>query len=119
MKDLIKAYTTFSPKLYNILVVLAGTPILALLGLYVGFVSESLMITMIILLCALILVDVYGDFFVFQGIFSKQYEFGILRNSVKGEKILKLALVGDMIKRLLMYFVVLFCGRCFDRCFAG
>ncbi|MBP8969784.1 MAG: CPBP family intramembrane metalloprotease [Lachnospiraceae bacterium] len=110
MKDLIKAYTTFSPKLYNILVVLAGTPILALLGLYVGFVSESLMITMIILLCALILVDVYGDFFVFQGIFSKQYEFGILRNSVKGEKIIKLALVGDMIKRLLMYFVVLFCA---------
>lgn len=108
MKNLIKAYTTFSPRLYNILVVLVGTPLLALLGLYVGFLSESLSITMIILLCVLLMVDIYGDFFVFQGVFSKQYEFGILRNSVKGEKIIKLALLGDMIKRLLMYFVVLF-----------
>ena len=109
MKNLIKAYTTFSPRLYNIIFVLLGTPVLAALGLFIGFINQSLAITMVIIMCLLMMADVYGDFFVFQGIFSKQYGFGILRNSVKGEKILMLGLAGDMIKRLLMYFIVLFC----------
>ena len=110
MKNLIKAYTTFSPRLYNILVVLVGTPIITLLGIFAGVLSDDFAIASIIIMCMLMMVDIYGDFFVFQGIFSKQFEFGILRNSVKGEKVLKLALLGDMIKRLLIYLIVLFCA---------
>lgn len=107
MKKILKSYFCFSPRKYNIFFPILQLLSALLIGLLVGLASGDAAITMVAIVCVLMMADMYGDFFVFQGLFSKEYEFGILRNSNKGECILKCAIIGDQIKRLVLDFVSL------------
>ena len=108
MKNILKSYLCFSPRLYNIIFPIIELVVTLFLGLFVGLASDNAVITIVAMTCMLMMADMYGDFFVFQGLFSKEYEFGILRNSNKGECILKSAIIGDQIKRLVLDFVIMF-----------
>ena len=107
MKKILKSYLCFSPRKYNIIFPIVEFLAVVIIGLFVGFASDDAIITTCSIVCVLMMADMYGDFFVFQGLFSKEYEFGILRNSFKGECVLKSAIIGDQIKRLVLDFVML------------
>lgn len=107
MKKILKSYFCFSPRKYNIFFPILQLLSALLIGLLVGLASGDAVITMVSIVCVLMMADMYGDFFVFQGLFSKEYEFGILRNSNKGECTLKCAIIGDQLKRLVLDFVSL------------
>ena len=107
MKNILKSYLCFSPRLYNIIFPIIELVVTIFIGLFAGFAADNAIIMVTVMVCVLMMADMYGDFFVFQGLFSKEYEFGILRNSNKGECILKSAIIGDQIKRLVLDFVIL------------
>ena len=107
MKNILKSYLCFSPRLYNIIFPIIELVVTIFIGLFAGFAADNAIIMVAVMVCVLMMADMYGDFFVFQGLFSKEYEFGILRNSNKGECILKSAIIGDQIKRLVLDFVIL------------
>ncbi len=107
MKNILKSYFCFSPRLYNIIFPIIELVVTIFIGLFAGLAADNAIIMVTVMVCVLMMADMYGDFFVFQGLFSKEYEFGILRNSNKGECILKSAIIGDQIKRLLLDFVIM------------
>ncbi len=107
MKKLIKSYMCFSPLKYNIIFPILELVIGVVVGLFVAVLSDDMVVTTVAIVGVLMMADMYGDFFVFQGLFSKEYEFGILRNSLKGESVLRLAIIGDQIRRVILNFLVL------------
>ncbi len=96
----------FTPFLYRILGVYLGTVLLVTLSLWIVAMAGS---PMALFLTAVMLIpaDVMLDFFVFQGIFSKGFDYGILRNSYEGLSVLKAGVLGDQLRRLLQITIVM------------
>ena len=106
MEKLIGSYKAFTPEKYNIFYVLIGTAVMSLFGYFLGSTVPN-PVSMIVVMVGIIMVDMFFDYFVFQGVFHKNYVIGILKNSVKGEEVLKLAALGDQLKRLLQYLIII------------
>ncbi len=106
MKKIFSSYKVFTPKLYRYWVIYAGTVFFAI---YTAFVSHSTgaLISMLMTIGTFISMDIFTDFFVFQGIFSKDFDFGILKNSKEGIRVLKAGVIGDQIRRFLQTTVVM------------
>ena len=110
MKKIINSYRIFAPDLYIILGTVVGSILLCAMTLFMCRVTlpEFAIITVPIMLMML---DIIGDFFVFQGVFSKNFDFGLLSTSLKGFGVLKMAVIGDQIRRLIQFTVVMIvCG---------
>lgn len=106
MKKLLKAYRVFTPDLYTVFAFFFGTVLIA----GGGFVlRRHLDAKIVFTACGVmaILLDAYTDYFVFQGIFAKNYEFGILKNSLRGMRLLRLGIMADSLRRLTVLTVVL------------
>ena len=106
MKKIFSSYKVFTPELYRYWVIYAGTVFFAI---YTAFVSHSTgaLISMLMTIGTFISMDIFTDFFVFQGIFSKDFDFGILKNSKEGIRVLKAGVIGDQIRRFLQTTVVM------------
>ena len=107
MKKLIKAYRVFTPDMYTLCAFLGGSAVLIGLGAFMNFVTIPA-ITLVVVSCLLASLDILCDYFVFQGIFSKEFEFGILSNSHKGLDVLRMGIRGDQLRRLIQIMIVEF-----------
>ncbi len=98
--------------MYRYWVVYVGTVFFAI---YSAFMSHSIgpMFGMVITIGLFNAMDIFTDFFVFQGIFHKDFDFGILKNSYEGIGVLKAGVIGDQIRRFLQtVVVVMISGLC-------
>lgn len=109
MKDMLKVYRIFCNRIYSI-VVLVLFPVLAI-GIYTMLTGRLAEWSLFIIAIYMMVLGVFGDFFCYNGINSKDFQFGLFRNTLNGRKNLKLAIVTDQIRRLLQIsFVLLICG---------
>ncbi|MBP1584094.1 MAG: CPBP family intramembrane metalloprotease [Lachnospiraceae bacterium] len=110
MKRIISSYKVFTPKLYRILGVYLGTLLMVLFSLlFIAMAGRpiALIVTAVITASA----DILLDLFVFMGVLSRDFDFGLLRNSTEGLKVLKAGVLGDQIRRFLQIAVVMgICG---------
>ena len=98
--------------MYRYWVVYAGTVFFAI---YSAFTSHSTgpVVGMAMTIGLFNAMDIFTDFFVFQGIFHKDFDFGILKNSYEGIGVLKAGVIGDQIRRFLQtVVVVMISGLC-------
>ena len=98
--------------MYRYWVVYVGTVFFAI---YSAFMSHSTgpMLGMVMTIGLFNAMDIFTDFFVFQGIFHKDFDFGILKNSYEGIGVLKAGVIGDQIRRFLQtVVVVMISGLC-------
>ena len=98
--------------MYRYWVVYVGTVFFAI---YSAFMSHSIgpMFGMVMTIGLFNAMDIFTDFFVFQGIFHKDFDFGILKNSYEGIGVLKAGVIGDQIRRFLQtVVVVMISGLC-------
>ena len=98
--------------MYRYWVVYVGTVFFAI---YSAFMSHSTgpMLGMVMTIGLFNAMDIFMDFFVFQGIFHKDFDFGILKNSYEGIGVLKAGVIGDQIRRFLQtVVVVMISGLC-------
>ena len=112
MKKIFSSYKVFTPKMYRYWVVYVGTVFFAI---YSAFMSHSTgpMLGMVMTIGLFNAMDIFTDFFVFQGIFHKDFDFGILKNSYEGIGVLKAGVIGDQIRRFLQtVVVVMISGLC-------
>ena len=105
MKKIFSSYKVFTPKMYRYWVVYVGTVFFAI---HSAFMSHSIgpMLGMVMTIGLFNAMDIFTDFFVFQGIFHKDFDFGILKNSYEGIGVLKAGVIGDQIRRFLQTVVV-------------
>jgi len=106
MKKIISSYRIFAPDLYLILGTMAGSVLLCLLTIVMCRVTLP-EIALITIPTLLIMLDIMGDFFVFSGVFSKNFEFGPLATSQKGFRVLKMGVICDQLRRLLQFTAVI------------
>ena len=98
--------------MYRYWVVYVGTVFFAI---HSAFMSHSIgpMLGMVMTIGLFNAMDIFTDFFVFQGIFHKDFDFGILKNSYEGIGVLKAGVIGDQIRRFLQtVVVVMISGLC-------
>ena len=107
MKKLITSYRVFTPDLYTLCAFLGGSAVLIGIGAFMNTVTIP-GITLVVVSCLLASLDIFCDYFVFQGIFSKDFAFGILANSHHGYDVLRMGVRGDQLRRLIQIFIVEF-----------
>ncbi len=107
MKKLITSYRVFTPDMYTLCAFLGGSLVLTGIGAFMNNVTIP-GITLVVVSCLLASLDILCDYFVFQGIFSKEFEFGILANSYKGYEVLRMGARSDQLRRLIQIFIVEF-----------
>ena len=88
MKKLICAYNVFTPKLYTLAYCGGGTLFLCAAAIVLKIMIPAPFVFMAIA-CVMMYSDIMLDLFVFQGILSKNYDFGLLANSHSGYAVLK------------------------------
>ncbi|MCR4651733.1 MAG: CPBP family intramembrane metalloprotease [Lachnospiraceae bacterium] len=106
MGELFGIYKVFTPQKYRIFAVYLGTILMmavALLNNILYGKGIGLIVTAVLLLAA----DVYLDLFVFQGIFGKNFGFGLLRNSDRGLKVIKKGVLADRLRSLFQHMIVM------------
>ena len=94
MKKIISSYRIFTPDLYLILGTICGSILLCLISIVMGRITLP-EIALITIPTLLIMLDIMGDFFVFSGVFSKNFDFGLLSTSLKGFGVLKMGVICD------------------------
>ncbi|MCR4999743.1 MAG: hypothetical protein K6A05_07905 [Lachnospiraceae bacterium] len=104
MKNYWKAYNTFACRIYC-LVMFIAVP-LFIWGLH--FVMLQLISPIDILNMALyeIVFITFGDYFTFNGIPSKEYNFGLLRCTLKGREYIRHSIIADEVVRFLHIVLV-------------
>ena len=105
MKKFITAYRVFTPDLYTIFGFLGASLLLIGIGAFMNMITLP-GIALIVVSCLLASLDVLCDYFVFQSIFSKDFEFGILANSHHGYDVLRMGVRADQLRRFIQIFVV-------------
>ncbi|MCR4897386.1 MAG: CPBP family intramembrane metalloprotease [Lachnospiraceae bacterium] len=105
MKNWIRTYRLFSPDLFTILFVLLGTPVF-FAGTFLFSSMFGATVGVIVALALFSSLDIMTDFFVFQGILDKKFDFGILALSQKGPDLLRRGILTDVIRRLIQYLVI-------------
>jgi membrane protease YdiL (CAAX protease family) len=119
MKNLVRTFRLFTPDLYAILFFLVGTPVFALATfLFNGMFGA--VIGALVSLVAFSSLDIMTDFFVFQGILGKDFDFGIMKMSVHGQSLLRKGVLVDFLRRMIQYLVIsAFCAFHLGREFAA
>ncbi|SHI39157.1 hypothetical protein SAMN02745229_03013 [Butyrivibrio fibrisolvens DSM 3071] len=109
MKDILKVYRIFCNSIYSI-VVLVLFPVLAI-GIHTMLTGRLAEWSLFIIAFYMMVLGVFGDFFCYNGINSKDFQFGLFRNTLNGRNNIKLAIVTDQVRRFLQIcFVLLICG---------
>ena len=106
MKKLISSYRVFTPDKFSIFGIGVGSVVLCGVAYLLRNISMP-MITLLLIAGFLATFDIICDFFVFQGIFAKDFNFGLLVNSQKGPALLKMGVISDQIRRLLQIIIVM------------
>ena len=106
MKKILSSYRIFTPDLYLILGTICGSILLCLISIVMCSITLP-EIALITIPTLLIMLDIMGDFFVFSGVFSKNFDFGLLSTSLKGFGVLKMGVICDQLRRLLQFTLVI------------
>ena len=105
MKNLLKSYRIFVSDMYLILGVFVAT---AVILIFSAMGSSPLGSTGVILFFALAaMVDLYGDYFVMMGFTDKKFDFGLLKNSLDGKRVLREGVLADQIRRALQLLITM------------
>ncbi len=105
MNKLMKTYRVFFPDLYT-LIMQCVLP-LACIGLHIILAEMGIgLIVPVVTAYIMGLVDIIADFFVFEGIPTKDFSFGVLKTSIYGKRFLKCGLRIDQALRLIRLMVV-------------
>ncbi|MCR5654799.1 MAG: CPBP family intramembrane metalloprotease [Lachnospiraceae bacterium] len=108
MKKWMSAYKIFAPDLYRLILVGIGTVVMAIVGMVLAIKVPG-PIALMIATCIAVMVDAYGDYFVFVGIYGKDFGFGMLKCSYFGEEALKRGICADQMRRFLQILIVVLC----------
>ena len=106
MKKLLGAYRVFTPDKFTIFGLGIGTVVFCLAGWLLGTHTIPF-IALLVVAGIFSSFDIMCDFFVFQGIFAKDFNFGLLVNSYKGAGLLKMGVITDQLRRLIQTAIVL------------
>ena len=102
----IKSYLMYTSKLYQVLVLAVFPVAVFLLGGLIRFTDSIL--AMIFMMPLIVFVEVFGDFWAFGGISTKDYKgFEFLKTSKKGKQFLLHALWGDCLRKFIWIFVMI------------
>lgn len=107
MKKYISAYRVFTPDMYTLCVFLGGSAVLVV----IAFLLNAIMVPPIVICvvsCLMASLDILCDYFVFQGVFGKDFEFGILANSHRGYDVVRMGVRGDQFRRFVQICIVEF-----------
>ena len=105
IKKLIHSYNVFTPKMYTIAYLGGGTLFFCFAALVLKIVIPAPFMLMTIA-CFMMFSDIMLDMFVFQGILSKNYDFGLLANSHCGLAVIRTGVLADQLRRLLQIGIV-------------
>ena len=105
MKKYLKIYRSFCPDIYT-LIMLVVVPI-ALFILSIFLLSAYGLGTIGFSIFWLMALDLYGDYCIFNDIYTKGYNFGILKCSLRAKNILKGGIIMDQIKRFVQIALVI------------
>ena len=105
MKKYLKIYRSFCPDIYT-LIMLVIVPI-ALFIFSIFMLPAYGAGTIGFAIFWLMALDLYGDYFIFNDIFTKGYNFGILKCSLRAKDILKGGIIMDQIKRFIQIALVI------------
>ena len=109
MKDMIKKYRLFQSNRHAIIMYLVIPVMVLEMHLAIQFMISVTNITNVSVY--LLLIGTYADFFVFNGITSKDYPMGLFKNSLKGRDTLKDAIIFDQIRRFVqIVFLIMMCN---------
>lgn len=103
MKKLVSLYRVFYPRIYFPLMFILAPAVVIVFEVLVG--QELSFITASIVGMMALMVGVMADYFIFNAICSKDYNFGVLKHSLDGRKTLQQAILFDQIRRLFMIIV--------------
>lgn len=107
MKKYISAYRVFTPDMYTLCAFLGGSAVLTVIALIMNTVTIP-PITICVVSCLMASLDILCDYFVFQGVFGKEFDFGILANSHRGYDVVRMGVRGDQFRRFVQIFIVEF-----------
>jgi len=105
MKNLLKSYRIFVSDMYLILGVFVATAVILILSALAGGIFGGMDLILFFVLAAM--VDLYGDYFVMMGITDKKFDFGLLKNSLEGKRVLREGVLADQIRRALQLLITM------------
>ncbi|MCR5800329.1 MAG: CPBP family intramembrane metalloprotease [Lachnospiraceae bacterium] len=105
MKNLLKSYRIFISDMYLILGVFVATATILIFSALGGRAFGSMGIILFYALAAM--VDLYGDYFVMVGFTDKKFDFGLLKNSLDGKRVLRDGVLADQIRRALQLLITM------------
>ena len=103
----IKSYLMYTSRLYQLLVLVLFPVFIFILGGIMVFAIDSIL-AVIFFVPLIVFVEVFGDFWAFGGISTKDYKgFEFLKTSKKGKQFLFHALLGDCLRKIIWIFVII------------
>ena len=105
MKKYLKTYRSFCPDIYTLIMLLLVPT--ALFFLNMALIPAHNEYTLGFSVLWLMFVDVYGDYFTYNDVFSKGYNFGILKCSLKARGVLKNGVITDQVRRFFQIALVI------------
>ena len=101
MKKILKTYRTFCPDLLTLATLLVCPVVIFLMNM--ALVSEIGYLSLIFASVWMLYIDYFGDYFAYNGVLAKDYEYGMLRCSLQAKDLLKIGAVTDQIRRLIQF----------------
>lgn len=105
MKKYLKTYRSFFPDIYTLIMLVVLPVALFFINMAMVHVHSAGALGFSVFL--LMILNVYADYFIFSGIFTKGYDFGILKCSLNARDVLKNGIITDQIKRFFQIALVM------------